>query len=286
MSLPLRDTLVSYPIGAVRGDARVVHVEPVGDRFAVFLDETPVHPVDAAWPDQGPDRARLTWESGSAEVLDAVIAATDGTSVFLGADVPVRKGTDGWAFLVAHLVAEAPPMGAVVAINVDPQFRRALSLGHTACHLAALALNHALTHRWTKQITPDGLGSGDFDAVASASSSITEMGSLDSYRIGKSLRKKGFRVDGLAEELPTIETAVNAALAEWIGTDATVRIDRDGASLTDRRYWVCSFPDREVRIPCGGTHAGSLGELGVATARLTLTEVDGGLELTMSTRLE
>lgn len=284
MSLPTSHTVVTYPAGAVSGRGTVLHVETLPDgRSAVLLDATPAHPVDAGWPDQGPDRGTLSWQGSSAALEDCLAAATDGTALFLGADVPVRKGTEGWAFVVAHVVATAPPAGTEVTVEVDAGHREALSLGHTGCHLASYALNRAMASRWSKEVPLDELGHPGFDALANATSLIREHGSHDTYRLGKSLRKRGFVVDGLAEALPGIEAELNAALAEWIATDAPVRIDRDGDRLTDRRTWVCELPGATLRLPCGGTHAESLGQLGALRASLNLTEADGGLELTMRT---
>lgn len=283
MALPSTDTVVSYPSGATTGTATVVHIEPAGERFVVLLDATPCHPVDAGWPDQGPDRATLTWNGGSTDVVDCVVAATDGSALHLGSDIPVRRGTEGWAFVVAHLVADAPPPGQVVTIEVDRKHRHALSLGHTACHLASLALDRAMAGRWRKPVEPDALGAPGFDGAANDSSRILEHGSLDTYRLGKSLRKKGFTTDGLADDLPAIQSAVNATIAEWIATKAPVRIDRDGDRLTDRRYWVCALPEGEAGIPCGGTHATSLGELGTLDVTLSLSDDDGTPVLTMET---
>jgi alanyl-tRNA synthetase len=285
MALPTEDTLVSYPAGAVAGAGTVLHVELIaGGRSAVLLDATPCHPVDAGWPDQGPDRATITWDGGSARVEHCVVAATDGLSLHLGADIPVRKGTEGWAFVVAHVVATAPPEGTAVTVEVDDEYRRALSLGHSGCHVASLALNAALADRWSKDAAADDLGHPDFDGAANATSRILERGSVDTYRLGKSLRKKGFVVEGLAESLPAIEARVNETLAGWVAADAGIRIDREGEGLTDRRYWVCSLPEGEVRLACGGTHPGSTGALGSLRATLALAEVEGGFELTMETR--
>jgi alanyl-tRNA synthetase len=285
MTLPRTDTIVTYPAGAMGGRGTVLHVEPLPDgRFAVLLDETPAHPVDAAWPDQGPDRTTLSWAGGTAELEDCVVGATDGATLHLGADVPVRKGAEGWAFVVAHVVTDAPPEGAEVDVTVDAEHRRALSLGHTGCHLVSLALNRAMADRWSKETPADALGSPDFDAAACTASRILERGSIDTYRLGKSLRKKGFVVEGLEDALPAIELAVNASLAEWVAADGAIRIERDGDALTDRRYWVCEHLDGHVRMPCGGTHAQSLGELGDVRAKLSLAQVEGGLELTMETR--
>jgi alanyl-tRNA synthetase len=171
----------------------------------------------------------------------------------------------------------------MVAVTVDADRRRALSLGHTGCHLASLALNRAMAGRWSKDVRLDALGAPNFDAEANDTSRILERGSLDTYRLGKSLRKKGFSTEGIAESLPAIESEVNAALAEWVAEDAPVRIDRDGDGLTDRRYWVCSLADGEARIACGGTHATSLGELGSLRASLTLGDADGTPVLTVQT---
>ncbi|WP_349897615.1 alanyl-tRNA editing protein [Parafrigoribacterium soli] len=285
MPLPSTDTVVSYPSGAVTGSATVVHLEPRGDgRTAVLLDATPCHPVDAAWPDQGPDRATLRWEGSTLPVVDCVVAATDGSALHLGSDIPVRKGTEGWSFVVAHIVeGAAPAVGAEVTVEVDAEYRRSLSIGHTGCHLVSLALNRALAERWTKEASTDALGAPDFDKLAIDSSTIVPFGSVDTFRLNKSLRRKGFVSDGLADALPAIEAAVNATLADWIATEAEVSIRREGDLLTDRRYWECALPDGDASIPCGGTHAESLGALGDLRASLALSDDDGTTVLTMTT---
>lgn len=165
----------------------------------LLLDRTAAHPVYAAWPDQGADRGVVFSAGVEAALLDCVVAATDGSSLFLGADVPVRKGTEGWIFLVAHLVDESAPFGEgdSVRVELDKDYRTALSVGHTGCHLASLALNRALADAWTKEVPMDSLGAANFDALAIESSTILQNGSRDEYRVGKSLRRKGFSTDAL-----------------------------------------------------------------------------------------
>ena len=284
MTLPSADTVVTYPTGQLSGTATVLHTEAAaGGLTAVLLDATPCHPVDAGWPDQGPDRAMLSWPGGASDVRDCPVGATDGAVLYLGADVPVHPGAAGWAFVVVHLVADAPPVGQQVTVAVDPEHRGALSLGHTGCHLAALALNRALAGRWSKELPADGLGTPNFDAAANSSSRILPRGSIDTYRLNKSLRRKGFAAEGLAEDLPSLQESLNASLASWIDANAPVRVDRDGDRLTDRRSWVCTLPEGEVSIPCGGTHARALGELGALRAKLTLADDGGTTVLTMTT---
>lgn len=284
MPLPTTDTIVSYPSGATTGTARVLHTETLDDgRMAVLLDATPCHPVDAGWPDQGPDRATISWEQVNSEVVDCVVGATDGIRLYLGLEIPVRKGSEGWAFVVAHLVEVSPPVGTEVTVTVDAGHRRALSLGHTACHLASLALNRALADRWTKELPTDALGSPDFDQAANDTSTIVPGGSFDTYRLNKSLRRKGFTSEGFAGSLSQVTDAVNAQLASWVAADSAVRIDREGEHLTDRRSWVCSLPDGEAVIPCGGTHASRLSELGQLTVTLELDDAEGTPVFSMRT---
>ncbi|MBX3194823.1 MAG: metal-dependent hydrolase [Microbacteriaceae bacterium] len=291
MTLPTTDTVVTYPAGDTSAEARVLHVEPLGDgRAAVLLDRTACHPVDAGWPDQGPDRAVLRVgeaEGAAVEVLDCVVAATDGAVLHLGADIPVRKGTEGWAFVVAHLVdtATAPAEGDAVTVEADAAHRAALSAGHSACHLAALALNLALADAWSKEPRRDSLGSPDFDGAANETSTITEFGAVDTYRIGKSARKAGFDPTAL-DDPDAVAASANATLAAWVAAASPVRIECEGESLTDRRYWVAELPEGEARIPCGGTHVTSTAELGRVTVTLETQPAEGALTLVMTTRLQ
>ena len=281
-------TVVTYPAGATSSRGTVVHVTDAGDgRTAVVLDETAFHPVDTAWPDQPADRGTLGMGGAELVVVDAVVGATQGDGLLLGPDVPVRTGTEGWTFVVAHLVENgaAVAAGDTVDVTVDAAYRAALSAGHTACHLASLALDAALADAWRKDVPTDALGAPAFDALAIQESRILPDGSRDVYRIGKSLRRKGFDPDALGD-LDALAARVDAELADWIAAGGAVRIERDGDTLADRRTWVCELPGAEARIPCGGTHVASLHELTAATVAFTSALVEGGLELVMTTTVE
>jgi len=285
--LPSRDTLVTYPAGELEAESTVLHLAPAGDGLtAVVTETTSFHPVDAAWPDQPADTGSLVVDGTEVPVVDAVVAATDGTALHLGADIPVRKGTEGWSFLVAHLVRDETAIaeGAAVTVRADASARRALSIGHTACHAAALALNGALAGHWSKPAREDALGAPDFDGIAIASSRILPDGSVDVYRLNKSLRRAGFDTAAVAaDELGGLAASVTAPIAEWAAAGATVRIDRDGDGLTDRRYWVAELPGGTARIACGGTHVGSLAELGDVRVEFEAGDDAGTPVLTMRT---
>lgn len=196
----------------------------------------------------------------------------------------MRKGTEGWSFVVVHVLAAetAVKVGDTVEVTVDEGYRMALSAGHTACHLASLALDAALAGAWNKEVGADALGNPDFEGNACESSRIHDHGSVDVYRVGKSLRKKGFDVTAL-DDLDALAARANAQLAEWVASDAGIRIDRDGDGLGDRRRWVCELPGGAAVIPCGGTHLTSLGQLTAVTVAFERADVEGGIAITMRT---
>jgi alanyl-tRNA synthetase len=284
MTLPPSDTRVTYPDGATSSTGTVVHVEPLdAGRWAVLLDTTACHPVDTAWPDQPADRGTLVTARGPLAIRDAVTGGIHDGLLHVGTALPVRTGTEGWAFVVVHVVDGPPPAaGEQVRVEVDAAYRTALSVGHTACHLAALALDAALAEAWTKPAPTDPLGNPAFDALAIQSSRIREHGSTDVYRIGKSLRRKGFAVAAL-DDLAAVTERTDAYLARWVAAGGAVRIERVDDALSARRAWVCELPEGRTDIPCGGTHARDVAELGRVTVSLGTREVEGGLELTMET---
>ena len=100
---------------------------------------------------------------------------------------------------------------------------------------------------------------------------------------GRSLRKKGFDVDGLAAALPDIAAAANRQLSGWVATRAPVEIRVSGPRLTDLREWVCALPEGTQRIPCGGTHLRSLAEVDAIAVELAYDQALG--ELVMTTRV-
>lgn len=284
MTLPTSDTRVSYPDGAVALRGTVLHVQALaGGRSAVLLDRTAAHPVDTAWPDQPADLGVLRWGDVEAPLVEVVTGGIHEGELLLGPELPVRMGTPDWVFVVAHVVDAAPPaLGSEVEVEVDAELRHALSAGHTACHLASLALDAALADAWSKPVRADALGNPGFDGAAIQSSRIEPFASVDVYRVGKSLRKAGFDPAAL-DDPDAVATRANRLLAEWVASGAPVRIERDDDALSSRRAWVCALPGAEARIPCGGTHLASLGELASITVTLERAEVPGGLELTMRT---
>jgi alanyl-tRNA synthetase len=53
-----------------------------------------------------------------------------------------------------------------------------------------------------------------------------------------------------------------------------------GPRLTDLRTWICRLPEGIQRIPCGGTHLGSLHELSAIRVALAFDAAAGELVMT------
>ena len=270
-------TIVSFAGGAVAGSSTVLRVESSRGGVVVVVDPTPFHPVDHTWPDQPGDSGQIALDGSAVRVSEAVMAAISDEGAFaVGSDIPVKRGAEGWTWLVGHrLDSESPAWlleGARVELSVDSPRRAGLSRGHTACHLASLALDLALADLWRKDPGADALGNPNFEARANQSSRIHEDGAVDEYRLGKSLRRAGFDTETLAASLEGREEAINAQLATWVASGALSRVVAEGPTIVDRRSWHCELPDGHAEILCGGTHVESLSEFVSISVSLDLTD--------------
>lgn len=271
-------TIVTFPTGATSGEGTVVLAESLPTGAILVADTTPFHPVDHTWPDQPGDiGVVLCGDSSTAIVETVMVAASDDGTFAVGSDIPVKRGAEGWTWLVGHRLesSDAPAWlrpGAEVVLDVDARRRVALSRGHTACHLASLALDLAVADLWRKDPGADALGNPDFEARANQSSRIHEDGSVDEYRLGKSLRKAGFDSETFSTTLPEREARINAQLATWVASGATSDIETEGPTIIDRRRWRCALPEGDAVMLCGGTHVSSLHEFTSISVALDLSD--------------
>ncbi|XQW88021.1 hypothetical protein ACOYXV_16525 [Aeromonas veronii] len=276
----MEHTRVSFVLGHHQEQASVVCCQR-GDTTLLVTDFTPFHPQSHLWPDQPGDVGHARWEGGEAAIGPCRMGAIspDG-ELFVDTAIPVRRGAEGWRFVVVHPLTgdHELAVGSQVELQVDSAARHALSLGHSGCHLAAMALNRVLIPYWRKEVSErDALGQPDFDRLAIQSPRVEPCGSREQYRIGKSLRKKGVNSEALLADLALIEEKVNQQLADWIAAGGEIRRSRAGEAIIDSRYWHCMLEGQEVTIPCGGTHVASLAELG--EVKVELTQVEEGFAM-------
>ncbi|GAB3599876.1 alanyl-tRNA editing protein [Microbacterium tumbae] len=270
-------TKVTFASGEISGHGTITRIGRTPDGTVVVVDETPFHPVDHTWPDQPGDSGVIRVGGTEVPVVEAVMAAVSDEGVLaVGSEIPVKRGAEGWTWLVGHLIGDVVPAslveGAEAELAVDEERRAGLSRGHTACHLASLALDLAVAELWRKDPGSDALGNPDFEGRANQSSRISADRSVDDYRLGKSLRRAGFDSETFATTLGEREAAINARLAEWVAFGAPSRIVTEGPTIVDRRMWQCELPEGNAEILCGGTHASSLSEFSAITVTLDLAD--------------
>ena len=275
------DTRVDFPSGAVSGDGRVQCVAALDEgRHGVVVDRTPFHPLDHGWPDQPGDIGTI----GGVAVVDSLTGVLDDEGALaVHSDIDVRRGDPSRTWVVVHVVegADLPGTGDHVDLVVDDRHRQSLSRGHSACHLAALALNEATAAFWSKEPPRrDSRGFPFLDQIAVQVSRIGPDGSYDAYRSGRSLRKAGFDTESFLSAREEVAAQADALLAGWVATGASSRIETGGdPTLSARRRWWCDVPGGPALIPCGGTHVPDLGRLGRVSVSYLPTE-DGFEALT------
>jgi alanyl-tRNA synthetase len=172
----------------------------------------------------------------------------------------------------------------MASLEVDRERRMSLSAAHTGCHLVAYAFNEATDHLWSKDAPRDSRGSRNFDAAALIDSRHHLGGSIDRYRLGKSLRRRGFRHEQLMAELDVHVARANDILATWVAMKAEVSVVGDSDRFTGERMWRCEVHPAAT-MPCGGTHVSSLGELAAITISTTYLEDERELRLTAASEL-
>lgn len=282
-------TRIGFASGDVSGSGKVLFAAAGPDGNAlVICDETPVHPVSFRWPDQPADRGVMVTAGGQRlEITDAwtgMANAETGELVF-GEDARALGRTgDEWKSVVIHVITgDAPAAGETVSIEVDADRRRKLSLAHTAAHLSAFALNRAAKSYWTKEgAALDTLGNPDFDKEAIVSALLSEQASVDTYRVGKTLRKKGFELDRFVADLPAVIEAINETLRGWLSQPTAISLTPVPSTLDTRRLWECLLDGKQAQMYCAGTHVASLQDIAAIT--VSIEPVDGGIVMHTAAR--
>lgn len=245
--------------------SQVQRVELGQDYLYLITEMTPFHPVSHIWPDHPADKGTIDGHV----VIDCLVGAVELSSdeLYVGSAIPVKRDEEGWAFVVVHCLDKSVTgleAQQEVTLVVDKPYQQALSRGHSAGHIAYLALNKVLVENgyWRKEADrKDPHGYYDFNSYAQETSFVSEDKCIDTYRLGKTLRKRGLNSADMLADLEKVQSWVNQQIAQWLTVDADIEIKCCGDALTDSRYWRCDLGEQNLaEIPCGGTHAKNLNE--------------------------
>ena len=260
-------TIVTYPGGSTAEAASVTAIHDNGDRRVVVTDITPFHPLDPWWPDQPSDLGTMTLADHVGAIERAVLVGCGegAPTVRIGDSQGIKRSDPSWVWSVGHVIPStaAPQIlpGDTCRLEVDPVYRRAIATGHTACHIAALGLNIALTPYWKKSTRTDALGNNDFDQEAIFLSTIGEFNSADHYRIGRSMRKAGFSAEAFWERFDQTAPEVAQRANDLLREIESITVSPDRTPFHARRTWIAKYKGRELSIPCGGVHIADPREL-------------------------
>jgi alanyl-tRNA synthetase len=270
-------TITQFCHQAWQLNAKAQYVESDDSKTYLITDVTPFHPVSHIWPDHPADQGFVSVGDVLYPVEDCLVGAIEQSTgkLHIAADIPVKRDTEGWAFVVVHQLPTSASMIKVndeVVLSVDKEYQASLSRGHSAGHIAFLALNKVLAERyWRKDADrKDPLGSYDFNSYAQVTSFVTPELCTDKYRLGKTLKKRGLNVADMLANLDDIEADINQMIAGWFAEPTPVAMRLEGEALTDSRYWEWQLDaDTLVSIPCGGTHIENTSELKALSVKLT-----------------
>ncbi len=266
-------------------DSEIQLITQRNDYLDVVTKETPFHPVSHIWPDHPADRGVIRIQQSELNVIDCLVGAIElATGVlYVGQDIPVKRNAEGWCFVVVHRLEKSTAslqVGERVTLIVDQERQYGFSLGHSAGHIASLALNQVLADNYWRKVPDrvDGLGNYDFNSYAQQKSVVSTKACWDHYRLGKTLKKRGLNTKEVLIDLKQIELQVNALLDRWLSISTPVQMRLEGDNLTDSRFWECNIGDILVSMPCGGTHINDLAHLHPTRIKLQLID-DSNVEM-------
>jgi alanyl-tRNA synthetase len=266
-------------------DSEIQLIDRNNDYLDIVTKETPFHPVSHIWPDHPADSGILRIHQDELKVIDCQVGAIELStgSLYVGQNIPVKRNTEGWCFVVVHRLqacAVSLKVGERVRLCVDQQRQHGFSLGHSAGHIASLALNQVLAEGYWRKVPDrvDGLGHYDFNRYAQQRSVVSTNKCWDHYRLGKTLKKRGLNTKEVITDLKQIESQVNALVDRWLSKSASIQMRLEGDELTDSRFWECTIGDVLVSMPCGGTHITDLTHLHPTRIELQLID-DSNVEM-------
>ena len=117
-------------------NAKVLYVENNHSQTYVITNLTPFHPVSHIWPDHPADRGFVSVNGEQYIVEDCLVGAIEQSTgkLCIAADIPVKRDTEGWAFVVVHQLPASASMiniGDEVELSVDEEYQASLSRGHS-----------------------------------------------------------------------------------------------------------------------------------------------------------
>ncbi|WP_240487695.1 hypothetical protein [Photorhabdus australis] len=267
----------SFMLGTLTLESNIIGVMRYEDGILLITQDSPFYPKNYKWPDQLHDNGIISIGDKELAVTKVYTAGLFNDHLYIDQEI-TKQATSPEKIIPVHYIpdlqefSERDLIGKTVTLSVNYETRYRVSAAHSMAHFMSLALNKATNHIWSKVYDTDDLGNYNLDKAAIYQSSITELKSVDIYRFGKSLKKKGFDKNILIENLDKINREVNSTLNNWLTQGAEITVEYKSKEISDTRLWKSTIDSTVVTIPCGGTHINNINEVKEVNVEIKIGE--------------
>ncbi len=280
----------SFMLGTLTLESHIIGVMKYEDGTILIAKDSPFYPKNYKWPDQLYDNGIIVIGNKKFAVTKAYTAALINDHLYIDQEI-TKQDSPPNKIIPAHYLpdlqefSELDLIGKTVTLSVNYETRYRVSAAHSIAHFMSLALNKATNSIWSKVYDTDDLGNYNLDKAAIYQSSITELKSVDIYRFGKSLKKKGFDKNILIENLDKINREVNSTLNNWLTQGAEITVEYKSKEISDTRLWKSTIDSTVVTIPCGGTHINNINEVKGVNVEIKIGESVDFIQITTNCRV-
>ncbi|RAW96404.1 hypothetical protein CKY04_15280 [Photorhabdus sp. S8-52] len=275
----------SFMLGTLTLESNIIGVMKYEDGAILITQDSPFYPKNYKWPDQLHDNGIISIDDKELAVTKVYTTGLIDGHLYIDQEI-TKQATPPAKIMPAHYlpdlqgISERDLIGKTVTLSVNDKTRYRVSATHSMAHFMSLSLNKATNHIWSKVYDTDDLGNYNLDKAAIYQSSITELQSIDIYRFGKSIKKKGFDENILIENLDKINREVNNTLNNWLSQGAEITIEYQSKEINDTRLWKSTIDSTVVTIPCGGTHINNINEVKGVNVEIKIGESADFIQIT------
>ncbi len=280
----------SFMTGQLSLDAIIIEAFKYNNGYIVITSNSPFYPKNYKWGDQKSDIGVIVLNNQAVNIVKTYTAVIIDSMIYIDHDIPNKLNIED-KLIPAHYLESLNGLecqsivGAKVKLSVDAEVRHKISAAHSMAHFMSLALNKVTNKYWNKDYDKDGLENYNLDKAAIFKSSISELKSIDTYRLGKSLKKKGFDKASFLESIVSINEEINLILKNWLVTGSEIRVEYTSQDIGSLRLWKSTVENRPVVIPCGGTHIKNTEEIQDVKVEIKPEESDEYIVITTYCKL-
>ncbi|WP_225815522.1 hypothetical protein [Photorhabdus antumapuensis] len=280
----------SFMLGTLTLESNIIGVMKYEDGTILITQDSPFYPKNYKWPDQLYDNGIVLVGDKELTVTKVYTAGLINGHLYIDQEI-TKQATSPAKIIPAHYlpdlqgISERDLIGKTVTLSVNDETRYRVSAAHSMAHFMSLALNKATNHLWSKVYDTDDLGNYNLDKAAIYQSSVTELKSVDIYRFGKSIKKKGFDKNILIENLDKINKEVNNTLNNWLTQGAEITVEYKSKEISDTRLWKSTIGSMVITIPCGGTHIKNINEVKSVNIEMKIGESADFIQVTTHCRV-